>query len=114
MIRYFQALLLAPLLFLGASPDSAQSRSSNNSETTPVTASAKEERSAPSNDNSTNKSAINDPLIRLLISKGLLSAEEGRAIVSGPPAEQQGRLAALLKNKGLISAAEFESLRTPE
>jgi hypothetical protein len=114
MIRYFQALLLAPLFFLCALPDSAQSRSSHNSETTVVSTNSKDERTAASNKNTIKEPAIDDPLIRLLVTKGLLTADEGRGIVAGPPGEQRDRLATLLRNKGLISAAEFESLRMPE
>jgi hypothetical protein len=56
---------------------------------------------------------ITDPLIRVLISKGVLSADEGRAIgAGGSPGEQRDRLAALLRTKGLISDAEFEAVRT--
>ncbi|HEY0378940.1 MAG TPA: hypothetical protein VGC87_18645 [Pyrinomonadaceae bacterium] len=57
-------------------------------------------------------SAITDPLVRMLITKGVLTEEEGRTIsATGTPAEQRDRLAALLRDKGLISAAEFEAVR---
>ena len=53
-----------------------------------------------------------DPLLRVLISKGVLTADEARAIVNaGNPGEQRDRLAALLRDKGLLSEAEFEALR---
>lgn len=53
-----------------------------------------------------------DPLLGLLVSKGLLTTEEARGVLnSGTPAEQRDRLAALLKEKGLISAAEFDALK---
>lgn len=53
-----------------------------------------------------------DPLLRLLISKGLLTNEEaGLVIGSGTAAQQRDRLALLLKDKGLISNAEFDALR---
>jgi hypothetical protein len=65
----------------------------------------------PANEGET---AISDPLVRVLVTKGVLTTEEGRAIsASGTPAEQRDRLAALLRDKGLISAAEFEAVRTP-
>ena len=64
--------------------------------------------SAPSHD-----PAIADPLVRMLIVKGVLTEDEGRTISStGTPAEQRDRLAALLRDKGLISTAEFEAVRT--
>jgi hypothetical protein len=53
-----------------------------------------------------------DPLVRLLVSKGVLTTDEGAMVLSsGPPSEQRDRLATLLKDKGLISAAEFDALR---
>jgi hypothetical protein len=53
-----------------------------------------------------------DPLVRVLVSKGVLTAEEARAITALPTArEQRDRLAVLLRDKGIISAAEFEAVR---
>jgi hypothetical protein len=57
--------------------------------------------------------AIADPLVRVLLTKGVITAEEARAIaVAGTPAEQRDRLAALLRDKGLISDAEYEAVKT--
>lgn len=57
--------------------------------------------------------AVADPLVRLLVTKGILTAAEGATLsASDVPLEQRDRLAALLRDKGLISAAEFEALRT--
>jgi len=53
-----------------------------------------------------------DPLVRVLVTKGVLTPEEARLVSNGSPAEQRDRLAALLRDKGVISAAEFESVRT--
>src|SRR2546423_1581401 len=56
--------------------------------------------------------AIADPLVRVLLAKGVITPEEARAVaVAGAPAEQRDRLAALLRDKGLISDAEYESVR---
>lgn len=53
-----------------------------------------------------------DPLIRVLVAKGLLTPDEGRSInAGGGPAEQRDRLAALLRDKGLITETEFEAVR---
>jgi hypothetical protein len=55
-----------------------------------------------------------DPLVRVLMSKGVITPEEARLItVNASPAEQRDRLATLLLDKGVISAAEFEGVRTP-
>lgn len=54
-----------------------------------------------------------DPLLRLLVSKGVLTTEEAALLLSsGTPAQQRDRLATLLKDKGLISKAEFDALQT--
>jgi hypothetical protein len=54
-----------------------------------------------------------DPLLRLLVSKGVLTTEEAAVVLSsGTPAQQRDRLATLLKDKGLISNAEFDALQT--
>lgn len=54
-----------------------------------------------------------DPLVRVLQAKGVLTDSEARAITaSGSPAAQRDRLAALLRDKGVISSAEFEAVRT--
>lgn len=59
-----------------------------------------------------NRSAINDPLVRVLVTKGLLTVDEARLITAtGTVVEQRDRLAALLRDKGLISATEFETVR---
>jgi len=53
-----------------------------------------------------------DPLVRVLVTKGVLTAEEARAIITNAsPAEQRDRLATLLRDKGVISSAEFEQVR---
>jgi hypothetical protein len=55
---------------------------------------------------------ISDPLVRVLVTKGVLTAAEGRAVsTSGTPAEQRDRLATLLRDKGLLSPAEFEAIQ---
>jgi hypothetical protein len=56
---------------------------------------------------------IADPLVRVLVSKGLISAEEARAVAGGrTAAEQRDRLASLLRDKGLITSSEFEAVRS--
>lgn len=56
--------------------------------------------------------SVADPLVRVLIAKGLLTTEEGRAVsAAATPAEQRDRLASLLRDKGLISPAEYEAVR---
>src|SRR5882762_7410847 len=53
-----------------------------------------------------------DPLVQVLVTKGVLTNEEARLIMANAsPAEQRDRLAALLKDKGIISADELEAVR---
>jgi hypothetical protein len=53
-----------------------------------------------------------DPLLQLLVSKGVLNSEEARAL-TGSPAEQRMKLLELLRQKGILSAADYEALTTP-
>ena len=56
-------------------------------------------------------STAEDPLVTLLINKGLLTKEDAQTILTaGDVAQQRDRLAVLLKDKGLISTTEFEAL----
>jgi hypothetical protein len=51
-------------------------------------------------------------LLGVLVSKGVLNAEEARSL-SGTPAQQSARLLELLRQKGILSAADYEALTTP-
>ncbi len=69
----------------------------------------------PEEKTSAAKESMSDPLVNLLISKGLLTAEEARSIASaGDAKSQRDRLATLLKDKGVISAAEFAALQATD
>jgi hypothetical protein len=60
-----------------------------------------------------NAANATDPLVRVLVTKGVITPEEARLIsVNASPAEQRDRLATLLRDKGVISSAEFEVVRT--
>jgi hypothetical protein len=54
-----------------------------------------------------------DPLIQILVSKGILTAQEAYSLQQGSAAEQQARLVELLRAKGVISTTEAESVATP-
>jgi hypothetical protein len=54
-----------------------------------------------------------DPLIQVLVSKGILTANEANALAQGNPAEQHARLIDLLRNKGVISSEEAQNLAGP-
>jgi hypothetical protein len=54
-----------------------------------------------------------DPLVQVLVKKGVITTEEAGLITNNAtPAEQRDRLAALLRDKGVISTAEFEAVHT--
>ena len=70
------------------------------------------QKKASVSDNGDEKASAPDPLLNLLVTKGLLTSEEARTIISGGnPESQRDLLVTLLKDKGLISAAEVEQLR---
>ncbi|HZQ70737.1 MAG TPA: hypothetical protein VFA68_19575 [Terriglobales bacterium] len=49
-------------------------------------------------------SSTPNPLVQLLVQKGVLTAEEGSAVLAVPEKAQQERLLVLLRDKGLITA----------
>ena len=53
-----------------------------------------------------------DPLLQLLVTKGVISAQEAHSL-SGSPAEQRTQLLNLLRQKGVLSADDYETLTTP-
>ena len=56
---------------------------------------------------------IADPLLRVLITKGIITEAEGHSIgVRGSATEQRDRLASLLRDKGLLTGVEYEAVRT--
>jgi hypothetical protein len=65
----------------------------------------KDEKTTPST------GEVSDPLVKLLVGKGLISQTEGKMISTGTPAEQRDKLANLLLGKGLITAAELDAIR---
>jgi len=53
-----------------------------------------------------------DPLLQLLVSKGVLNPEEAKSL-NGTPAQQRAQLLELLRQKGILSASDYETLTTP-
>ncbi|MGA9526867.1 MAG: hypothetical protein WBS24_01995 [Terriglobales bacterium] len=56
--------------------------------------------------------AAGDPLLQLLVAKGVLNADEAKSL-GGTPAEQRAKLLALLRAKGILSATDYEDLTMP-
>ncbi|MDP8982322.1 MAG: hypothetical protein M3O35_17225, partial [Acidobacteriota bacterium] len=56
-------------------------------------------------------SDVTDPLLRVLTTKGIITAEEAKAVnAAGSQAEQRDRLATLLRDKGLLTDNELASV----
>jgi len=60
----------------------------------------------------TNTVTAGDPLLQLLVAKGVINAQEAKSLV-GTPAEQKAKLLELLRQKGILSASDYETLTTP-
>jgi hypothetical protein len=132
MIRFFRlplalalSLIAVPLTLAQASRSKDQPNDSRPAQGSEMSALAlnidekkkKAEKPATSDEAKTsvdkNEPVVTDPLVRMLIAKGVLTEVEGRSISTrGTPVEQRDRLAVLLREKGLISNAEFEAVRT--
>ena len=126
MIRTLLMLIL--LLFLGqtafsqassAPKTSEVAKSDGGSETNGMGRETKEKSQNPYSSNQASETSdksdllIADPLVRVLISKGILTETEGHTIAaSGSPIEQRDRLTTLLRDKGLLTGAEYEAVRT--
>jgi hypothetical protein len=53
-----------------------------------------------------------DPLLQVLVTKGVLTSDEAKSL-GGTPAEQRAKLLGLLRQKGILSAADYQELTTP-
>lgn len=56
--------------------------------------------------------AAQDPLVQVLVQKGILTADDARSL-TGTPADQHDRLLQILKDKGVLSASEYEAMAQP-
>lgn len=56
--------------------------------------------------------AAPDPLLQLLVSKGVLNPEEAKSL-AGTPAQQRAQLIELLRQKGVLTQLDYEALTTP-
>jgi hypothetical protein len=55
---------------------------------------------------------VADPLLRLLMTKGVLNMNEVNSLASGPAAQLRERLVFMLKEKGILSDADVNALKT--
>lgn len=102
------AVLLLPVFALAAENNS-NAPANKNAETENAAAIPAAPAPAPA----AGVAAVNDPLVRLLVSKGLLSVNEASSLASAPANEVNNRLLMILKDKGLISADDLNSLKAP-
>jgi len=58
-----------------------------------------------------NNYTINDPLVRVLVAKGLLTVDEALSVNTTGTALNTRSTGGLVRDKGLISATEFEAVR---
>jgi len=64
---------------------------------------------APAPAAQTNAAATADPLLQLLVSKGVISTDEAKSLV-GTPDQQRTKLLELLRQKGILSASDYVAL----
>jgi hypothetical protein len=65
---------------------------------------------AVAQDSKPEETANSDPLVRILAARGLISAEDVKALAAAPSTVPRDRLVALLAQKGLLTPAEVASL----
>lgn len=71
---------------------------------------AAEDTAVPPSTTSTAASAASDPLIQLLVTKGIISPDEARYVGNGTADNQREKLIYLLKQKGLLNTADVNQL----
>ncbi len=76
------------------------------------TAALGENLAAPASTAQTNTAAAADPLLQLLVAKGVLNAEDTKSLV-GTQSEQRSKLLELLLQKGILSVSDYDKLATP-
>src|ERR1700752_573859 len=117
MFQVICNVLLATLLVTPITQSTVQTRTSdsgNSDQQRREQENKKTDTPAATTEASTpDKSSTADPLLTLLVDKGLLTNEEAKSITSvGNSVDQRDRLATLLRDKGLISGAEFTALHS--
>jgi hypothetical protein len=109
MIR-ISTCILAGALTLSLLPMTV--RASGNDSSTPEDKSRETETTAaPPGAPPAGSTNVADPLLRLLMSKGVLNMNEVNSLASGPPAQLRERLVFMLKQKGILSDADVNALK---
>jgi len=67
---------------------------------------------APAAGAPTNSVTAVDPLLQLLVTKGVINVDEAKSL-GGTSLEQRAKLLELLRQKGILTASDYEALTTP-
>lgn len=100
------AVSLLPLSARASGEDS-KAPANKTTETEPTKAAPAASSTVPVN----GANSVNDPLLRLLMSKGILSSNDVAGLAATPAVELGGRLIRMLKEKGILSDADINELR---
>lgn len=118
MLAGILLVLLLPLAALGS--DDSNSSAPTNKTVGSETKTAGSETTAPPAAPGTPATApavgLNpapDPLLQLLVSKGILSSSEMNSLATAPANQMREQLLLLLQAKGVLSASDLNSLKTP-
>jgi hypothetical protein len=105
------AIFLLPLAAMASGTDAnASANKSAGSEASASTNSSTSTAPAATPAPAAGLSSTTDPLLRLLVNKGILSATEVNGLASAPSGEMRDRLLMLLKEKGVLSAEDLNAL----
>jgi hypothetical protein len=106
-VRFLPAVLAIFLL-----PVFAAGSDSNNNSPAPKNANESSADIKANNGTAPAANGANDPLLKLLVSKGVLSATEAGSLAGSSSGEMRDRLLSLLKDKGILSADDLNALHT--
>ena len=102
------AVFLLPVAVM-ASDSSSANAPANKSAGSANTANASAPPAAPA----PAPTSLNDPLLRLLVSKGLINMNEASSLAAAPASQMRDQLLLLLKEKGVLSAEDLNTLKAP-
>lgn len=108
MLAGILVVLLLPLAALASEKD-ASAPTNNGATTASAAPAAAPATAAPA----VGLNPAPDPLLQLLVSKGILSSTEVNSLAGAPANQMRDQLLLLLKAKGVLSADDLNSLKTP-
>jgi hypothetical protein len=107
------AVILLPVFALASDNNTSNSANGATNKASARDAGASSTATAPNPAPAVGMNSVTDPLLRLLVSKGVLSASDVSGLAAAPAAEMRDRLLLLLKDKGVLSADDLNALRAP-